>query len=121
MHGYVDREAHGRVKARRPLADLRDRHARNLAAHATNQTLLFCSGDEIGGHQQAAHGVLPPRQRLNALPVPRFDVDNRLVTGKEFAAFHSEAQIVGDRELIARAVPLLAQSARRCLYRALLP
>ena len=61
---------------------------------------LLGDGDEVARQQQAAFGVLPPQQRLDAGHAPRGQVDHRLVVDAQLAAPQRTAQRVLDVETI---------------------
>ena len=107
--GEVDGDVEGaRVGALLvPLEDLAAGALLDPAADRLDQAAVLGDRDELGRVEQAALGVLPAHQRLEAADLAGAKVDHRLVVERQLVALERVPQLALDLEPAHRAGPHL--------------
>ena len=90
-----------------PLEDLAAGALLDPAADRLDQAAVLGDRDELGRVEQAALGVLPADQRLEAGDLAGAQADHRLVVERELVAVERVAQLAFDLEPAHRAGPHL--------------
>ena len=90
-----------------PLEDLPAGALLDPAADRLDQAAVLGDRDELGRVEQAALGVLPADQRLEAADLAGAEVDDRLVVERQLVAVERVAQLAFDLEPAHRTGPHL--------------
>ena len=97
----VDRDLHRHLPRRGLLAGL----AQDPFAHLDDQAAFFRKRNEFAGRNEAAHRMLPPRQRLEADDLAGGDAGSRgrlrLIMQREFAVLDRKRKVLVQHPAVA--------------------
>ena len=91
VHAHPQRRALGKLPC--PVAQVGAHLGEHVHADVVDQVQGLGERDELGGRQQAERRVRPAHQRLEALRLPRFEVDDGLVEHRQAAGLERRAQL----------------------------